>query len=366
MGLDVKIISDWFRRYLTDPQAVILLLLLVLGTAIVLLMGEMLAPVIAGIVIAYLLEDLVQLLQRIALPRLLAVLLVFTVFSVFVLFLLLGLMPLLSHQLTQLVQQLPTMIVKGQDLLLSLPVIYPQFISEAQVLEMISIIKTEIAGFGQKILSWSLASVAGFITMGIYLVLVPLLVFFFLKDKERLLQWFRDFLPYDHTLAQKVWWEVDHQIGNYVRGKLLQILIVWVVSFIVFAYMHLQFAMLLGLMVGLSVIVPYIGAVVVTLPVAVVAFFQWGWSSEFMWLIVIYIVIQTLDGNVLAPLLFSEVVDLHPVAIIVAVLVFGGLWGFWGVFFAIPLATVVQAVLKAWPRQSISEPPSKVVEVSSQ
>jgi putative permease len=57
-----------------------------------------------------------------------------------------------------------------------------------------------------------------------------------------------------------------------------------------------------------------------------------------------------LDGNVLVPLLFSEVVNLHPVAIIIAILVFGGLWGFWGVFFAIPLATLVQAVLKAWPR----------------
>jgi putative permease len=58
-------------------------------------------------------------------------------------------------------------------------------------------------------------------------------------------------------------------------------------------------------------------------------------------------------------LLFSEVVDLHPIAIIVAVLVFGGLWGFWGVFFAIPLATVVQAVLKAWPRRTIQESPAK-------
>jgi putative permease len=57
-----------------------------------------------------------------------------------------------------------------------------------------------------------------------------------------------------------------------------------------------------------------------------------------------------LDGNVLVPLMFSEAVNLHPVAIIVAILVFGGLWGFWGVFFAIPLATLVQAVLNAWPR----------------
>ena len=73
-----------------------------------------------------------------------------------------------------------------------------------------------------------------------------------------------------------------------------------------------------------------------------------------------YGIIQALDGNVLVPLLFSEVVDLHPIAIIVAVLIFGGLWGFWGVFFAIPLATLVQAVLKAWPtltHDKEAEPP---------
>ena len=60
--------------------------------------------------------------------------------------------------------------------------------------------------------------------------------------------------------------------------------------------------------------------------------------------------IQALDGNVLVPLLFSEAVNMHPVAIIAAVLVFGGIWGMWGVFFAIPLATLVKAILYAWPR----------------
>jgi putative permease len=88
-----------------------------------------------------------------------------------------------------------------------------------------------------------------------------------------------------------------------------------------------------------------------------VAFFQWGGGSEFMTLIVVYAIIQALDGNVLVPLLFSEAVNLHPTAIILAVLIFGGLWGLWGVFFAIPLATLIKAVLSAWPndvsRQSI-------------
>jgi putative permease len=68
-----------------------------------------------------------------------------------------------------------------------------------------------------------------------------------------------------------------------------------------------------------------------------------------------YGIIQALDGNVVVPLLFSEAVNLHPVAIIVAVLVFGGLWGFWGVFFAIPLATLVMAVLHAWPSHALAE-----------
>ena len=347
----MKIISDWFQRLFNDPQAVILTIVLVLGASVILFMGRDLAPLLASMVIAYLLEGIVQLLQhRARLPRLLAVIVVFMLFITFVLFLLLGLLPMASRQLTQLVQQFPNMLVKGQNLLLSLPAIYPEFITEAQILEVINAVKAEIATWGQKALSWSLAAGMGFITIIVYLVLVPLLVFFFLKDKSLILSWLRGFLPHDHSLAQQVWREVDRQMGNYVRGKFLEILVVWVATFVVFAAMGLQFAMLLALMVGVSVIVPSIGAVVVTVPVALVAFFQWGSGSEFLWLMGLYLFVQMLDGNILVPLLFSEVVDLHPIAIIAAVLVFGGLWGFWGIFFAIPLATVVQSILKAWPQ----------------
>jgi putative permease len=117
----------------------------------------------------------------------------------------------------------------------------------------------------------------------------------------------------------------------------------------------LNYAALLALLVGLSVLIPYIGASVVTLPVLLVGYMQWGYSAEFLWLFFTYGVIQFFDGNVLVPLLFSEVVNLHPIAIIVAVLLFGGIWGFWGVFFAIPLATLVKAVFNAWPDGSMVE-----------
>ena len=103
------------------------------------------------------------------------------------------------------------------------------------------------------------------------------------------------------------------------------------------------------MLVALSVLIPYIGAAVVTIPVVLVAWFQWGWGSEFGYLLAAYIVIQLLDGNLLVPILFSEVNNLHPVAIISAVLIFGSLWGLIGIFFAIPLATFVHAVINAWP-----------------
>ena len=102
---------------------------------------------------------------------------------------------------------------------------------------------------------------------------------------------------------------------------------------------------------------PYIGATVVTIPIALIGIFQWGLGDQFFYLMVAYAIIQTLDGNVLVPLLFSEAVNLHPVAIICAVLLFGGLWGFWGCS-SPSLATLFKAVLYAWPR----EPATVVVE----
>jgi putative permease len=356
----LRLIRDWFRRHFSDPQVVILAALLLAGFAAVIFMGEMLAPVIASLVIAYLLQGPVGLLERLGLPRLAAVTLVFLGFMAIVLFLILGLMPLLSRQVTQLFQQMPAMIAQAQQLLLRLPEEYPQFVTEEQVTEFMAGLRSEVAAFGQQLLSWSVASIVGLIYLGVYLILVPLLVFFFLKDRERILAWFASFLPQETSLARQVWSDVNEQIANYVRGKFYEILIVGVVSYLVYALLGLEFAVLLAALTGLSVLVPFVGAAVVTVPVALIAYFQFGWGSEFFLVLAAYALIQTLDGNLLAPILVSEVVNLHPIAVIVAILVFGGIWGFWGVFFAIPLATLVKAVLQAWPRVPREELPDGV------
>ena len=347
----MELLKDWFRRSFSDPQVVILGLFLVIGFVIIVGLGKWLAPMFASIVIAYLLEALVGRLQKSGLPRLPAVIIVFVLFITVMLFLTFGLVPIVIKQLTALVQQFPNYITQGQELLKKLPETYPQMISEDQIQVIISQLGQEMAVWGQQALSWSLASVASVIGLIVYLVLVPVLVFFLLKDKEMMASWISNYLPRERTLVNRVLIESEAQIANYVRGKVMEIFIVGSVTYVTFIILGLEYSALLATIVGFSVLVPYIGAAVATIPIALIAFFQFGWGWDFGQVMIAYAIIQALDGNLLVPLMFSEVVNLHPVAIILAILLFGGLWGFWGIFFAIPLATLVKAVLNAWPRQ---------------
>jgi putative permease len=301
--------------------------------------------------LAYLLEGLVSKAESMHMPRLPAVYLVFSGFMACLGFLLFYLMPIVSQQAVELVQHIPLIINQVQEGIMRLPERYPQFISEHRVREMMLVVQRELLTYGQNMLSMSAASVMSLVSAMVYLFLVPLMVFFCLKDKRVLVDWLLQFMPKDRHLTESVWREVDIQIGNYVRGKFAEVFILWSASYVTFSTMGLNYAMLLAVLMGLSVIIPYVGATLVTFPVLGVAYFQWGLAGDdFMYVVVAYSVIQALDGVFLVPFLFSEAVNLHPIAIIVAILFFGGLWGFWGVFFAIPLATVVKAVLTAWPR----------------
>ena len=341
---------SWYRRYFSDPQAALLVVLLLVSVAVFYFMGEMLAPVLAAVIIAYMLEGPINQLEQ-RMSRLWAVMIVFCLFVAFMVFLVMFLLPLVSRQVSQFFQEVPSMINHGQDLLIRLRREYPEFVSEQSVREVIVSFKGGITDLGQRIVSFSFASIPAIIAALIYLVLVPLMIFFFLKDKKMILSWMSRFLPAERRLVHHLWEEMDAQIGNYIRGKVYEIFIVGGFTYVTFTILGLNFAPLLAIIVGLSVLIPYIGAATVTLPVAFVAYFQWGLTWDFTWVMIAYFVLQFLDGNVLVPLLFSDVVNIHPVAIIVAILVFGGLWGFWGVFFAIPLATLVKALINVWPTQ---------------
>ena len=344
-----EVLTRWYQRYLSQEEAVILLVMLTLAFAVMLFFGDILAPVLVAIVLAYLMQGVANVLRQRGLPGELSVAVSTLLFLGGFFAVLFGLAPLVWRQLVALVREAPAMIEAGRKVLVTLPEEYPVFFTQQQVNELTALIQAEMASMGQLLVTKGLSSIPSVLAAIVYLILIPLMVFFFLKDREQLTGWFTGFLPAQRPLLERIWAELNLQFANYARGKGIEVLIIGGASYVVFALFSLNYAALLGLLVGFSVIVPYIGAALVTIPVVVVAYFQFGVTPDFYWVVGAYLLIQVLDGNVLVPLLFSEAVNLHPVAIVIAVLFFGGLWGLWGVFFAIPLATLVNAILSAWP-----------------
>jgi putative permease len=344
----VKYFSQWYQRKFADPHAVTLVIILSCLILFIYLFSDLLMPVFVALAIAFLLELPVNRLMHVGLSRLASVSLIVTGFVGLSLIAILGLLPTIWRQSSSLLQEVPNMITKGQTYLLTLPEKYPEIIKAEQIETFISLVNEKILEWGQVVIQASLNSISDLVALMIYFILVPLMVFFFLKDKKELLTSFAQYLPEERRMATQVSIEMNQQILNYIRGKLIEILVIGIASTIAFVLLDLQYAVLLGVLVGLSVLVPYVGATIVTIPVMLVALFQFGLTSDFGYVMLAYGIIQALDGNLLVPLLFSEAVNLNPVTIIIAVILFGGLWGFWGVFFAIPLATLVKAVLNAW------------------
>ncbi|MAR28462.1 MAG: AI-2E family transporter [Gammaproteobacteria bacterium] len=346
----VDVLGGWVNRYFSRPDAIFLIAALLVVSLVLYTLAGALAPVLTGLVLAFLLQGLVGRLERLGSPRLLAITVAMIVLIGTVSTAVLLVVPLLWQQAADLLALAPTLIGMLREGLSSLSEAFPEFITEEQIRGVVNESSKELGNLSASLLESAFSQVFSLFGLLIYLVLVPISVFFLLKDKELLMTHMTSLLPKDRPLLDAVGSEMNAQLGNYVRGKVIEILVVGTVTFVTFLFFGLNYAALLGVLVGISVLIPFIGAAIVTLPVFMIAVLQFGWSLDLAWVMLAYAVIQFLDGNVLVPLLFSEAVDLHPITIIVAILAFGGLWGLWGVFFAIPLATLIKAIYVAWPR----------------
>ncbi|MXW48736.1 MAG: AI-2E family transporter, partial [Gammaproteobacteria bacterium] len=347
----MEVISGWVNRYFSNEEAIYLVALLVVGFLVLFTLGGVLAPVLTGLVLAFLLQGLVKQLVDWRVPEAGAVWLAFLLFIGVLTALALFVAPLVWQQLRALVEALPGLVGRGREAAGDLALAFPELLTEAQITQWLEAATNQVGSIGASALEALVANLSSMVGILIYLVLVPISVFFFLKDRRRIMGWLLSAMPRKRSLIRRVGEEMNQQLANYVRGKFIEILIVGFVTFVTFTLLGLNYAALLGVLVGVSVLIPFVGAAVVTIPVALVGIIQFGWSWELAYVMAAYGIIQALDGNVLVPLLFSEAVDLHPITIIVAVLAFGGLWGVWGVFFAIPLATLIKAIINAWPRE---------------
>ena len=273
----------------------------------------------------------------------------FSIFIVTGAALVIWLVPLLYTQLQAFVIDFPNLINNFRDFISDLPSKFPDLVSSDQITIFFQAVSEEISAIAQNIVKTSISSIQSAITVLLYIILFPILVYFFLFDRKNIVDGFLKVIPGRRKMFTSIWAEMDIQLSNYVRGKTIEIFIVCIAAAIIFSSLGLRYSALLSVLVGLSVIIPYVGAFLVTIPVVVVGLIQFGLGTQFTILISLYLLLQALDGNLLVPIIFSETVKLHPVIIILAVFIFGSMFGFWGVFFSIPIATFIKAVWNAWP-----------------
>lgn len=344
-----EFLRQFFRRYFSDPQAIGLLWIAGAVIAVVYWFGSILAPLLAALVIAYTLHGPVERLEKLGLPKLAAVWMVVVVAFGGAIAVSIVLLPLVMEQLVTIAGEAPRYVAEAEKILRTLPRRYPGYLNADQTSGLMDALQTRAASLGENVLDAILAGIPELLTMAVYAVTVPIMVFFLLKDAQKIALWFRQLLPTNRGLARQVWEDIDNHLDAYVRGKIFEILLVWLVSYAVFWGVGLNYAALLAVLNGLSVVIPYVGAMAVTVPVVAVALAQWGASMDFWTAMSAYLIVQALDANVVVPILFGNAVNIHPLAILVAIVFFGGVGGFWGIFFAIPLAAVLHSILRHWP-----------------
>jgi putative permease len=347
----IKLIKDWYTDNLTDPNQVSLALVLIFSIILTYIIVQTIAPILVAIVLAYMLEGLVQHLMKITTAtRHFSVIVVFSLFLIISILTLFMLLPLLLDQLTLLVKSLPEIFNKSKQLILGL---YDEneYIPKDYINNIFLGLQGETSKVGNSIFTFSLTSAGGLFAIIVYAILVPIMIFFMLFDKETINSWIARFFPKKLELTRRAYSELNLKIGNYIRCKVIEIMIVWISSFILFFALGLNYSLLLSFLCGLSVIIPYVGMIAVTIPIILVAYFQWALGSEFWYVIIGHLLIQAVDGNVVVPILFSDAVNIHPFAILLSILFFGSVWGIWGVFFAIPLAVLISTILNVWPER---------------
>ena len=338
-----------FRRIFSNEETVIFFLIILSTLILFSLFIEVLTPFIISIVVAYLLVGLQKKIETYGVAQPVSTIIAFSVFIIVGAAMFTWLIPLLYVQLQSFVLDIPRLFNEFLNFVSTIPAAFPDLVDSDQISVFFQAVSSELSSITQNIVKSSISGIQSTITVLLYIILFPILVYFFLFDRKNIIEGCLKIIPGDRAMLSQVWSEMDVQLSNYVRGKVLEIFIVGIAAAVLFASFGLNYGALLAVLVGLSVLIPYVGAFSITIPIVIIGILQFGLGSQFYLLIGLYLLLQFLDGNLLVPIIFSEAVKLHPIVIILAVFLFGSMFGFWGVFFSIPLATFIKAVWNAWP-----------------
>ncbi|SDY46298.1 Predicted PurR-regulated permease PerM [Proteiniborus ethanoligenes] len=310
--------------------------------------GQVLLLVFYSAVLAYLLNPLVSLIEKLGIKRTLSILLVFLLLIGFLIIVAVSIVPKLMNEFENLIIVLPSYFNKIYDYFDYLHIKYfkhidnlpPEFQAIKEVfLENLNSFQLHIINWIKSLINSSIRKFSKLISFFI----VPILTFYFLKDKDFFRKKIILFIPKDYRHdALKISREIDNVLGKFIKGQLLVAAYVGAATSVVLLIIGIDFAIIIGLIAGIADIIPYFGPIIGILPAVTFALLESPVKA--LWVIVSFVFIQQLECNVIEPKIIGNSVGLHPVVIIFSLIISGSYFGIIGMLFAIPATLIIKIV----------------------
>ena len=314
------------------------------------LLSPILTPFVAAAILAYICNPLVRRLCVLKLPRTLAVVLVMAALLLLFAGLLLIMLPLLEKEISLFVTRLPEMIETARVNLL--PKLQHWFGSDLQwdssALKNLLMSHWQSAGgVAEKLLPWLTSSSGVIIGVLVNLLLIPVAMFYFLRDWDDMVAWLDTLIPrYWQVKVHEVGREVDGVLSEFLRGQISVMLLMSAFYSLALWLVGLEFALPVGIVAGMLVFIPYLGMIIGLLLATLAAVMQFTELGSVLWVWGVFVAGQVLEGTMVTPWLVGERIGLHPLAVIFALLAFGQLFGFFGILLALPMSAILLVGLR--------------------
>lgn len=308
-------------------------------------LGKLLSPFIISALFAYLLYPIVKKIESYRVQRSLSILIIYLFFIGTISLFIFHSMPKISIQLRQLIEQLPNLIYTYEGLILSIyesTSLLPEALHD-QIDGLLQSLEQRIDVVSSKILN----SMAHLFDLIIIITVIPVLTFYFLKDFESIKNYTKKICPKKyHNWLRIIVRSINNGLGNYIRGQFIVCLFVALASWIALEIIGLNYAALLGIIMGLTNIIPYFGPLIGILPAIAIAITQ---SSKYVFLVIIAaFIVQMLENNLLSPFIVGKSVNIHPIGIIFALILGGQSFGVLGMIIAVPLLTIFKGTIQSF------------------
>ncbi|MCB4792723.1 MAG: AI-2E family transporter [Elusimicrobia bacterium] len=307
---------------------------------------DMLMPFILSALFTYILSPYITKLQAMGLKRSISVCILYTLFLFVFVGSLILFLPKIINEVTVLNNNLPQQFEKFQVVMKGLQDNLEQ---KYPILKDKAVIETGIQKANEFLLSQ--VKEAPTIIMNLFsvfslLVLIPILIFFMLLSGNVIMQRIFNAIPSEFTeTSLGLIFEIDEILGQFIRSQILESIFVGILSIAGYFILGIDYALILGIVSGLSNFIPYVGPAIAILPVLIIGFMKFGTMSIIINILILFTIIRFLDDNVIKTILMKRTVNVGPILMIFSVMAGAELYGMVGMLLAVPVAAIIKTVV---------------------